>query len=551
MAIPAGGGRVQLAFDETSPLVWAPAWTNLDQHPNLISQFTIDRGRAYELDQTDGGRATIDVTDPTGLLDPTNPAGPYFGKIEAGVQVRLQAWDPERDVWEPRFRGWISDMDYEYDPSQQFAGRLQIEATDIFDWLGNQQMLPGKYGNPPPADSEGQIYFQEANADERIIQTLGNAAVPTDFYVVFSLNVTVPPGTYSPGESPLEAIQDAVEADLPAVANAYPDRFGRLAVHGRQAKFDPAGVASGATPGAWDWHHWQAGDLTRVQATPGAVAQLRRFRFQRGSSKVINQAMATPQWVLQTAGPPPVWRPPTEAEIAAQTYEDFASQDKYGVRPWSAQNLQTDQSLVDGAGSLVETKRFAQFRVDNYAVARDRVAGVQFRSIRPGRVGSQITWKLLTQIDIADQIDLSVAPSAAAEGGGFLDEAYYVEGIHETVAPLNPDYDNITIELDLSPAAYYANNPWAALSTTGPPAPVLTQLVPDSSGTWDAEVRLLGSNFTPASEVVANDQVVQDTTFVSDSELRVVVPGIHQAGSYQVKVRTAGEDSNELTFTAL
>jgi len=87
---------------------------------------------------------------------------------------------------------------------------------------------------------------------------------------------------------------------------------------------------------------------------------------------------------------------------------------------------------------------------------------------------------------------------------------------------------------------------------TGPvdPVPALASLEPDSSGNWTAEVRLLGSGFTQTSQVLANDALVSPVTFVSDTELRCIVPA-SAAGSYAVKVRNGSQDSNVLTFTAL
>lgn len=83
------------------------------------------------------------------------------------------------------------------------------------------------------------------------------------------------------------------------------------------------------------------------------------------------------------------------------------------------------------------------------------------------------------------------------------------------------------------------------------PIPMLTSLNPDSSGNWNAEVVISGSNFTPTSVVLANNQVAQNVTYDSATQLRVVVPGIHQAGIYQVKVRNGSQESNALQFTAL
>ena len=81
-------------------------------------------------------------------------------------------------------------------------------------------------------------------------------------------------------------------------------------------------------------------------------------------------------------------------------------------------------------------------------------------------------------------------------------------------------------------------------------APTLSSLVPDSSGNWAAEVQLHGSGFTASSQVFANSAQITPVTFVSASELRVVV-GASASGAYQVTVREKGLDSNMLVFTAL
>ena len=67
----------------------------------------------------------------------------------------------------------------------------------------------------------------------------------------------------------MTAIQDAVDAEFPAVGNVYGDRLGRLCVHGRYARFDP--VATAAATAGWDFHDWKAGD-------GAAVAPRRRTR---------------------------------------------------------------------------------------------------------------------------------------------------------------------------------------------------------------------------------------------------------------------------------
>ena len=68
-------GRFNIAFDDPT-LTWEPTWTRLDNTDNLVTSYTIDRGRQYELDTTDTGRATVEITDTDGILDPTNPPAP-------------------------------------------------------------------------------------------------------------------------------------------------------------------------------------------------------------------------------------------------------------------------------------------------------------------------------------------------------------------------------------------------------------------------------------------------------------------------------------------
>jgi len=90
-----------------------------------------------------------------------------------------------------------------------------------------------------------------------------------------------------------------------------------------------------------------------------------------------------------------------------------------------------------------------------------------------------------------------------------------------------------------------------APTQTAPAAlPVLSSLNPDSAGNWSVEVHALGQNFTPDAVMVSGGMTAA-TTFISSTELSFVVPGVHIAGVYPVKVRQASGESGELPFTAL
>jgi hypothetical protein len=422
-------------------LTWAPTWTRIDSHPSLVASYTIDRGRQYELDRTDTGRATVAINDTHGILDPTNPDGPYYGKIEPLLQAIICRWNPVTDVWWSRFRGFIEDYDYVFDPSQQ-VNQLQLTLVDIFEILSAVEMQPGEFGDTPPTGSEGQVFFDNAGMDGRINQVLDNAGIPVDYRVIFTGNVELYETTYSPAESAMTAIQEAADGEFSGVANVYTNRIGQISAHGRLARFDPGTISSETDQ--WDFVTWAAGDGAAVASAPHATAQIRQFSFNRGLSKVINYASATPLNI-------------DDADVAAQLVTDTTSIGLYGIRSWSATNLLTKHSFLDGGDALVETKRVAQYYVDNFAAPKNRVTACAFRSLPPEDDRAGYLWHMLGQIDIADAVTITVGSPG---GGGFTGDEFFVEGIHEQVQPLGAAYDDVTLSLDLSPRAYFDTDPW-------------------------------------------------------------------------------------------
>lgn len=356
----------------------------------------------------------------------------------------LGRWNPVAAEWQTRFRGFISDWDYSFDPSQN-VNRLTLSLVDMFEILNSIQMQPGFFGDTPPAGNEGEVFYDNENMGDRILHVLADSigATPTaSFAVVFTGNVGLYEGVYSPGESPMTAIQEAADAEFPGVSNVYTDRFGRIVAHGRLAKFDPATIAVGAGDEAWDWHHWHCGDGAAVALAPSTTAHIREFSFNRGLSKIVNQATATP--ILN--GDPGL--PLTGAEIAAQTVQDGSSIGIHGIRAWSAENLLTKTGLLDSSDALTECLKFANFQLANYSEPKDRVTLLGFKSMRPDWVGAAATWRVLCEADIADLIGITITSPG---GGGFDDQDFDIEGIHETNEPLNGDYDMVTMTLDVSP----------------------------------------------------------------------------------------------------
>lgn len=441
---------VCLAPDDTT-LEPNPTWFRLDDGFTRVASYTIDRGRQFELDTTDGGESTVVINDIDGSLDPTNPGGPLYGKIEPLMQAGIARWNPVLEEWQPRFRGFVGEFDYVFDPSQQ-VNQLTMTLVDIYEVLQQIEMYPGSFGDTPPAGSEGQVFFDNANVDDRLFQIYGNAALPDEFFVIFSGNVLLYETTYSAGESALTAMQEAADAEFPGVSNLYPDRFGRFVFHGRLAKFDPLGTAASTTPDRWDYQEWQAGDSAAVAGDMATIVQLREFAFNRGVSKVLNRALATPIGVA-------------DADVAGQIVEDLTSIGLRGQRTWTRQNLLTKEGLLDSSDALTETKRFATYIVDNYSTPHNRVTRLAFRPLPPTDPRAPALWKLLCQADIADSMRITVGSPG---GGGFADEHFYIEGVHEQVdgrlragvADGDEGYDNVTMSFDLSPAALFDTDPF-------------------------------------------------------------------------------------------
>lgn len=429
-----------LAFDDDT-LEANPVWTRLDSTDNLVGAYQIDRGRQYELDKTDTGRATVQINDKDGVLDPTNSSGPYFGLIEPLLQAAIAIWNPVGEIWSTIFRGYVEDFDYTIDPSQKVT-RLTLSLVDGFEILSAVEMQPGQAGDTPPAGSEGDVFYDNANVDDRIIQAAGDAGWPTDLQVIFSGNVGLYETVYSPGDSVLQVIQDAADAEFPGVSNVYMSREGILTFHGRLAKFDPEGTAAGTA--GWDFHHWKCGDGGAVAASPSDIAQLRSLAFNRGLSKVINSALATPMNILDT-------------DIEGQLVQDGTSIGLYGIRSWSAENLLTKIGRLNDNDALAETLLFATYYIENYAEPRNRITDISFRSMLPTDVRASANWGLICGAEISDMLDVT----ESSPGGGLFDqEQFFIEGVHYDVKPIKGDFVDVTLRLDLSPQAYFTSNPF-------------------------------------------------------------------------------------------
>lgn len=443
---------VAIAFG-AGPTVVSPTWTYLDTVDGIrVQEWTVSRGRPNELEKTSAGTATVTIADSAGVFDPNNGGSPYFPNVLPDKQAMIQLYDPCLAEWHTVFRGYIEDIDYDvrtitYESGVADKGLtfVTLQLVDAFAWLADHELQVGD-GDTPPSGSEGRVFY-EATAgtlSDRLDAILADVGWPSGLASLFSGNVRVTQTTYEPGTSALSALFDCVDSEFPGVANLFVDSSGILRFRGRQARFRPD-VAE------YDINRRDVGDPA-VTSDP-TVAPIAELNYSLGKTFLYNSVTAMPQdSVVGTAI--------TETEAAGQTLEDSTSITAHGKKGLTFTDLLTIEGIHTGNTALEECLLFATYYRDNYKDPLPRITRMTFRSMEPSHRLAPALWKHMTRVEISDL--LSVTTSHVG-GGGFEDtgnQGYYVEGIRYTCRPGNTRVHDVTLELDVSPQALFAHNPF-------------------------------------------------------------------------------------------
>jgi hypothetical protein len=446
-------GRVLIAGG--NPLVPSPSWTRYDELTNCrCSGWELTTGRSSVFERTDVGSATVSFHDRAGVLDEDELVG---------RPIQLQIRNPLTGVWEPSFRGVIDEVEATVSGSAYPAhlANVQLNCVDLFAYLSRVEFVLGEgMGDGLVGEAArlyaGKVVYLSERVDDRITALLEDAMVPEELYVVFTGNVNVWFQAYDPGDSLVNAIRDAADAEFPGVANVYVDRRGRVCFHGRESRFDPDGTASGAD---WDFERWAGGDSAAIEADP-TRAQVRAFAFTRASSLIYNAAIAWPKWIPNPSGEANTeWgvevREFPEKFKEAQWSTDTASITANGYRAMPPMgDLIIRNNFNNGNSGTLETQKMAQYFVQNYAAVQKSIRACTFKAIHPDDARASATWDLLTRIDISDILNLTIA------AGGVTDEEYFVEGLTKTVSVLQPDFDYVEVSPNLTPVARYVVDPF-------------------------------------------------------------------------------------------
>lgn len=419
----------------------APSWTRMDTGTN-VDEITVERGRSDEFERTGTGTAAIHFNDTDGDVDPT--LGVDLDARPASIAIR----NPVTDEWFPLYRGQVDEVSGDLDKSQRVT-RTTVSLVDALDYLAGVQLMPGVFGDTPPAASAGYVFYEDTVSDgfqTRIVQALTDSQWPSALSSVFTGNINMPESVYSPGESLLTVIDDAADAEFPTVANRYVDAEGFFCAHGRLARFDPDTVSASATH--WDFQRWKVGDNDAADADPERARINPPFQWVRSRKMVRNSAIAYPQSAEGT-------------DMDGLVVDDATSIARYGYRAWSAENLLLSEGTTTGNNAVDEARLYATYIVENYKELRNRLGRITVKPLPPGHPRAEAVWELLTGVDISDIVNVSIGHP----GGGGFSEDFYVEGISYTIRPavkdLDTGYPYIELGLDLSPAAYWETNPFA------------------------------------------------------------------------------------------
>jgi hypothetical protein len=357
------------------------------------------------------------------------------------VQARIQLDNPVDATVTTLFRGFISRL--LWTPSQrEDHANVTLELVDGLAIFAAAEMAPdGTFGDGVDL---GNIIF---NADAaltavqtRINKVLTQLGWPSALRSIFTGNVALQKTVYAPRSTVFQVISDAADAEFPQVANFYiggPRNPGYAIFHGRYARFNPADVS-------YNIRTWQAGDDTAAAADSTVVRVSPPLQASLDDSNLYTSAYCTPA------------DPAGLADFSGQYVTDTTAAGLKGLRTWSSENLYT----AGGAGPTTgaqETKKMAQYVVDNFENPAIRVGQITVKSRALESLNATATWAMLGNADISDLVHLTTTHG----GGGGFDTDFYTEGLHYQITPGSTlDLPYVELTVDASPRAFYDTNPF-------------------------------------------------------------------------------------------
>jgi hypothetical protein len=129
--------------------------------------FSTFRGRNRELDRFQAGTCQVGLSDLSRDYDPSNTAGPYFGKLKPMRRVKINAhW---AGTAYPVFAGYVDSFEHEYAGPANGDATCTIFATDGFKVLQAAELATSAYVQEVLADGPVHFWRLDEPADATII----------------------------------------------------------------------------------------------------------------------------------------------------------------------------------------------------------------------------------------------------------------------------------------------------------------------------------------------------------------------------------------------
>lgn len=402
----------------------------------IVTRYEISRGRSSELEKTPVGTATIEMVDTNGSLDPASASAAYNPLTPVAIALHNPVTSTDSQI----FAGHVARWGYKLYETERY-GTATIECVDGMEILNAAEMTSyPDYGDPPDLSSLGDVQFNTADqVKHRIDKVLDGVGIAAGNREVFTGNEQLQKTVYSNRQPAINAVSDAAEAEFPGgVSNFFTQKNGKYTFHGRLARFNPTDASYHITT-------WKAGDIAAYNADP-TRAVIFDLEYDRDKERIYNSVIATPEGIAFE-------------DIEAQRVEDAASVATYGTRSLSFENLIVEHSWLTGNTAVDECREvFATYYTTNYSQPRTAIKKLTFQTVAPTHPWASNLWALMCGVDISDRIQVKTTHHGGVAG---FDEYYFVEGLHYEVTNQSghPDYMWVTLDLDVSPAAYWNTLP--------------------------------------------------------------------------------------------
>lgn len=443
-----------------------PTWVRLDLPENSwrVTGFHLERGRGNEQDEVDTGTSTVTIIDRDGSFDPTCHTSPFWDganevtKVDPMRPAAIALPNPCTGGYGTIFRGTIDELLGDiYQTS-----RLQTVTLECIDGLGlllAHRLAPGVHGDTAPAESGGDLYFQETSGIDQVRQRLNkcldDVGWPTTRRHLASGNVQLQAIVYDRFEAMIRVVQEAAMAEFPGVGVIFDSKDGAISFHGRYMRFFPDHYQAADDASRGPNHRivfWNLGSKDIALADP-SVCLINGLSWRRSSQDIINACFALPKDV-------------NLVDVPGALIKDDDSVTAYGWRQVSFEDLlvlKGDVPSGTAPTAVQECKLYATYYVDNYAQPKTRVTKIIIRGRNPRHPCAPAIWAFLCGVELNDVIQLD---TNHWNGDGGFHEQYFVEKLTYDASPLRGNYWDVTLEVEVSPATFYAINPFPA-----PPPP--------------------------------------------------------------------------------